>query len=86
MYLQCPFSGRHIICDRPFLTVVSQSYATIREYGKKGVKYERGQYASSVEDRAVQQRIGIDVGGTNTDAVLMQGRGGRWLGQNTHHG
>src|SRR2546423_14510610 len=31
-------------------------------------------YASSVEERAVQQRIGIDVGGTNTDAVLMQGQ------------
>src|SRR5215471_18042556 len=26
------------------------------------------------EERAVQQRIGIDVGGTNTDAVLMQGQ------------
>jgi N-methylhydantoinase A/oxoprolinase/acetone carboxylase beta subunit len=29
---------------------------------------------SFVEERAVQQRIGIDVGGTNTDAVLMQGQ------------
>src|SRR5712691_10694916 len=34
----------------------------------------RGPYASSVEKRTVQQRIGIDVGGTNTDAVLMQGQ------------
>src|SRR4030095_13581460 len=29
---------------------------------------------SFVEEGAVQQRIGIDVGGTNTDAVLMQGQ------------
>src|SRR4030095_3823465 len=29
---------------------------------------------SCVEECAVQQRIGIDVGGTNTDAVLMQGQ------------
>src|SRR4029450_4270886 len=29
---------------------------------------------SFVEECAVQQRIGIDVGGTNTDAVLMQGQ------------
>src|SRR5215831_19222726 len=34
----------------------------------------RAPYASSVEESAVQQRIGIDVGGTNTDAVLMQGQ------------
>src|SRR5438132_912090 len=27
-----------------------------------------------LHNTAVQQRLGIDVGGTNTDAVLMQGR------------